>query len=143
MIKKRHTKQKDIVIKYLKNNLDKHLTVEKMLLDLKKENENISQATIYRILSDLTDEGRVRKYITADNKCSCYQYVDNVDKCSMHYHLICDKCGEITHFENDIMTKIKNDVLKNEQFDLNLQKVVLYGKCKNCLENGDSYEKSN
>lgn len=143
MIKKRHTKQKEIVINYLKNNTHKHLTAEKILLDLKKENENVSQATVYRILSDLSNEGLVRKYISADNKCSCYQYVDSVHKCSMHYHLICDKCGEITHFENEEMEKMKKDILKNEQFDLNLQKVVLYGKCKKCLRNGESNEEIN
>ena len=122
--------------------MDKHLTAEKILLDLKKENENVSQATIYRILSDLSCDGVVRKYIAADNKCSCYQYVDNVDSCLMHYHLICDKCGEITHFENKEMEKMRNDILENEQFDLNLQKIVLYGKCKNCLRNGDNNEKN-
>lgn len=143
MIKKRQTKQKDIVINYLKNNTQKHITAEKILIDLKKENENVSQATIYRILSDLTREGLVRKYMAADNKCSCYQYVNNIDKCLMHYHLICDKCGEITHFENKEIEKIKDDILKNEEFDLNLQKVMLYGKCKNCLRNGDNNEENN
>ena len=143
MIKKRRTKQKDLVINYLKNTTHKHLTVEKILLDLKKENENVSQATVYRILSDLSEDGTVRKYMSSDNKCSCYQYVDNVNKCNMHYHLVCDKCGEITHFENVEMEKMKKDILKNEEFDLNLQKVVLYGKCKNCLRNGDNNEKDN
>jgi len=143
MIKKRHTKQKDIVINYLKNNTDKHLTAETILLDLKRENENVSQATVYRILSNLSKDGIVRKYISADNKCSCYQYVDNVHKCNMHYHLICDKCGEITHFENEEMEKMKKDILKNEQFDLNLQKVVLYGKCKKCTRNEENNEENN
>ena len=132
MIKRRHTKQKDIVINYLKENIDKHLTAEQILIDLKKEHEDISQATIYRILANLVNDGIVRKYIAADNKCSCYQYVDNVNKCNMHYHLICDMCGAVTHFENDEIEKIKEKVLKENQFDLNLQKVILYGKCKNC-----------
>ena len=143
MIKKRHTKQKDIVINYLKNNNNKHLTAETIVLNLKKENENVSQATVYRILSDLSKEGIVRKYISADNKCSCYQYVDNVNKCNTHYHLICDKCGEITHFENEEMEKLRTDILKNEQFDLNLQKVVLYGKCKKCIGKEDNDEENN
>ena len=142
MIKKRHTKQKDIVINYLKNNTDKHLTAEKLVLDLKNENQDISQATVYRILSDLANDNIIRKYIAPDNKCSCYQYVETVDKCSLHYHLICDKCGEVTHYENKEMEKIREHILKSEEFNLNLQKVVFYGKCKKCLRNEEKNEEN-
>ena len=134
MGKKRHTKQKDIVINYLKDNCNKHLTAEQIVMYFKNSCENISQATVYRILANLSDEGIIRKYISDSNKCSCYQYVENASDCNMHYHLICDVCGRITHFENSEIKKIKEKVLKDKEFDINLQKIVFYGKCKNCLE---------
>ena len=134
MIKKRHTKQKDIVINFLKKNKDNHLTAEQIVINLKKNNESVSQATVYRILGDLVKDGIVRKYITLDNKCSCYQYVDNVDKCTKHYHLVCDKCYKTIHFESEEVEKLKKELLNKEKFDLNLEKVVFYGRCKNCKE---------
>lgn len=133
MIKKRNTKQKELIIKFLMNNKEKHLTAEEILLNIKKESRDISQATVYRVLGELAGSGVVRKYIGADNKKACYQYVDNQNKCNMHYHLICDKCGQTIHYENNDIEKIRNSILKEKDFEVNLQKVVFYGICKECL----------
>lgn len=132
MIKERNTKQKELVIKFLTENRDKHLTAEEILISIKKENKDISQATVYRILGQLVSSNVVRKYIANDNKKACYQYVDSVNKCNMHYHLICEKCGETIHFESKKLELLKSDILKEKNFDINLQKIVFYGICKNC-----------
>lgn len=133
MIKERNTKQKELVVKFMSNNKDKHLTAEEILMNIKRENKDISQATVYRILGQLVDSNSVRKYIGADNKKACYQYVDSVNKCNMHYHLICDMCGKTIHFESEEIQKLKINILKEKNFDINLQKVVFYGKCSECI----------
>lgn len=135
MVKKRNTKQKEIIINFLKENKDRHLTAEDILLELRKQSEEISQATIYRNLSELVKEGELRKYISDVAKKACFQYVDNVNKCSKHYHLICDECGSIIHFEGTELQKLKDKILNQNKFEVNLEKVVLYGKCEKCKEN--------
>lgn len=135
MIKKRNTKQKEIIINFLKENKDRHLTAEDILLELRKQSEEVSQATIYRNLSELVKEGELRKYISDVAKKACFQYVDNVNKCSKHYHLICDECGSIIHFEGTELQKLKDKILGQNKFEVNLEKVVLYGKCEKCKEN--------
>lgn len=135
MVKKRNTKQKEIIINFLKENKDRHLTAEDILLELRKQSEEVSQATIYRNLSELVKEGELRKYISDVAKKACFQYVDNVNKCSKHYHLICDECGSIIHFEGTELQKLKDKILGKNKFEVNLEKVVLYGKCEKCKEN--------
>ena len=135
MVKKRNTKQKEIIINFLKENKDRHFTSEDILLELRKQSEEISQATIYRNLSELVKEGELRKYISDVAKKACFQYVDNVNKCSKHYHLICDECGSIIHFEGTELQKLKDKILGQNKFEVNLEKVVLYGKCEKCKEN--------
>lgn len=135
MVKKRNTKQKEIIINFLKENKDRHLTAEDVLLELRKQSEEVSQATIYRNLSELVKEGELRKYISDVAKKACFQYVDNVNKCSKHYHLICDECGSIIHFEGTELQKLKDKILGQNKFEVNLEKVVLYGKCEKCKEN--------
>lgn len=135
MVKKRNTKQKEIIINFLKENKDRHLTAEDILLELRKQSEEVSQATIYRNLSELVKEGELRKYISDVAKKACFQYVDNVNKCSKHYHLICDECGSIIHFEGTELQKLKDKILGQNKFEVNLEKVVLYGKCEKCKEN--------
>ena len=135
MVKKRNTKQKEIIINFLKENKDRHLTAEDILLELRKQSEEVSQATIYRNLSELVKEGELRKYISDVAKKACFQYVDNVNKCSKHYHLICDECGSIIHFEGTELQKLKDKILGQNKFEVNLEKVVLYGQCEKCKEN--------
>lgn len=135
MVKKRHTKQKDSIIVFLEENKDKHFTAESILLELKKQNFTVSQATVYRNLAELVKDGTLRKYISENTKRACYQYVDNVKECLKHYHLICDDCGKIIHFEGNEFNQLKDKVLSQNSFEINLQKVVLYGKCEKCKEN--------
>lgn len=133
MIKERNTKQKELVINALKHKKDKHLTAEEILENIKQVSKDISQATVYRILGQLSESGVVRKYIGADNKKACYQFVDSKHKCNMHYHLICDKCGQTIHYESSDVEKLRNSILNENGFEVNLQKVVFYGICKKCL----------
>ena len=135
MIKKRNTKQKEVIVNFLKNNKNRHLTAEDIFVELKRQNNQISQATIYRNISELVKDGLLRKYVTGTTNSACYQYVDNVNKCSKHYHLICDECGSIIHYEGTELERLKSKIFDKNGFDLNLEKVVLYGKCNKCKEN--------
>lgn len=135
MIKKRHTWQKDSIISFFEKNKGKHMTAENVVFELTKQDFKVSQATVYRNLAELVKEGVLRKYISENTKGACYQYVDNANKCIQHYHLICDECGKIIHFEGSEFEQLKYKVLSENKFELNLQKIVLYGKCEKCKEN--------
>ena len=132
MIKERNTKQKELIINILNNNKNKHLTAEEILMNINKENNMIGQATVYRVLGQLVKSGIIRKYIGADNKKACYQYIDKKTKCNMHYHLVCEKCGQTIHYANSSVEKLKNIILKENGFELNLQKINFYGLCNGC-----------
>ena len=134
MIKERNTKQKELIINILNNNKDKHLTAEEILIDINKENNVIGQATVYRVLAQLVNGGIVRKYIGVDNKKACYQYVDDKQKCNTHYHLVCEQCGQTIHYSNSSVEQLKNIIAKENGFEINLQKFILYGICKECQE---------
>lgn len=134
MIQKRNTKQRYIVIEYLKKNADKHLTVEEISSKLLKE--NVSQATIYRTLNSLTEEGILKKIFIADKKACCYQYINIDKKCTEHYHLICNTCGCILHFEEHLVNTLKENLLKQTHFTIDTQKLVFYGTCKKCSKGG-------
>lgn len=131
-IKQRNTKQKQIVIDFLKENKEKHLMPENIIDSLRSKDLGVSQATVYRILNTLTDEGIVRKYFIDESQSSCYQYVEDKDKCNSHYHLICSECGKVFHFENKKISGIKDEIFKEDGFSIDLKRVVFYGVCKEC-----------
>ena len=131
-VKRRNTKQKSIILDYLKSNKDKHLTAEEIVDNLKSSNLKVGKATVYRLLNNLTEEGTLRKYVLSDNLCSCYQYVGDIEECNRHYHLVCDDCGKVSHCDNANMNKLAQSISQKDSFDLNLQKIILYGKCNKC-----------
>ena len=125
----RKTKQKDYLIEYLKNNNSKHLSVEKIQNDLYGK---VGLTTIYRILNYLLDKGLVSKISLENKQGFCYQYNEKNENCNNHYHLICEKCGKLIHFESDEIKKINEEANANNGFEIDNSKVVFYGICKNC-----------
>lgn len=133
-IKRRNTKQKQIIVEFLKKNLDKHLTADEIVEKLKFNDLKVSKATVYRFLNCLNEEGTIRKYLLADGLSNCYQYVEDSEGCNKHYHLICEVCGKVNHFETKQMNKLQEDILQNNNFKIDLNRVVFYGRCKACMQ---------
>ena len=77
-------------------------------------------------------EGLIRKIVVDDKKCCCYQYIDTQKKCIDHYHLICNKCGSMLHFDNSIIYNLKENVYSTFNFEIDTSKVVFYGICNKC-----------
>ena len=61
------TKQKEIILNYLKQNSNTDLTADMIVNYIIKKNKKCSQTTVYRYLKQLVNEGIVRKYYI-DNK---------------------------------------------------------------------------
>lgn len=124
----RKTKQKEIILKYLIEHENEHLSIEKIQLDLK---DNVGTATIYRMMNKLCQEGYVMK--TPLNKQGfCYKYNKNKCNCNKQFHLICEECGNIEHLKTDIILNLGRKVLKKEGFDIDIEKLSFYGLCKKC-----------
>ena len=131
-IKKRNTKQKSLLLDYFIKNKHKHLSIDTILQDLSSDKQSISQATVYRLINTLVQEGLIRKIVIDDKKCSCYQYIDTNQKCYEHYHLICNKCGAMLHFDNNIIDNLKDNIYSTFNFEIDTSKVVFYGICSKC-----------
>ena len=128
---KRNTKQKEEVIKFLENNKNKHLHVN----DIQQGLENkVGLTTIYRILNNLNVEGLITKKPIENDQGFCYKY-NNEKNCSdEHYHLICDKCDKVIHYENSKINKLCNSISNECDFKIRADKLTFYGICKNCKE---------
>lgn len=125
----RKTKQKEIIIKYLEENSNKHLLISQIQSDLKNE---IGLATIYRLIDNLIKEGSVTKIPCENKQGYCYKYNVKNNDCSDHYHLICEKCNKLYHYESKDVKKLEKKIKQDEQFEIDNSKVVFYGICKEC-----------
>ena len=122
-------------------------TQRKLLQDLFKSNPNraftakeiigalgdadISASAVYRNLSSMVNEGRIRRAVNKMNREAVYQFVGCSDTCT-RIHLTCTECGMTQHVDLKTASAVSNSVGENEGFEINTAKTVLYGTCKAC-----------
>ena len=108
--------------------------MDQIALHFEKETAPIGKTTIYRYLDKLTDDGKLRKYLTDGVLGACYQFVGSENFIDAHLHLKCDSCGELLHLECKALDELERHISVKHVFQVNTMKTVLYGKCEDCLQ---------
>lgn len=128
------TKQKDVLINYLKTRPGVHITAGDVSEYFKKKGEAIGQSTVYRQLENLVDEGVINKYIIDANSPACFEYTgkDVHGDSEVCFHLKCEKCGKLIHMHCDELNEIQDHLLEEHGFRLNPFRTVFYGLCEDC-----------
>lgn len=121
---KRNTKQKDFVLNNLKNRFD-HPTAFQIYLDSCKEDIKIGEVSVYRILNNLVEEGKVCKIVTKDNVAHFDFNRDN------HIHFVCNVCNEI--IDRNCTSNLEKEIEKlSKKFKISKQDMNIYGICEKC-----------
>mgnify|MGYP003312807419 CR=1 FL=1 len=125
-MKERNTKQKQIILDILENNRI-HPTINEIYNMAKTKYPTIGQATVYRNVNHLVEEGKLIKIPNNTNNLDHYDI-----NTSIHSHLICRKCGRIIDvFDNDY-TKLFNNFETNKSIKIDKVMIILEGICSNC-----------
>jgi len=132
-----NTKQRECIVRFLKDARDRHFTAEELLYALNKAAAKSrvkppALATIYRTLDKLEREGCIRKYSTGSGDKACYQYITEASMCSEHYHLKCTDCGKLIHLDCSQIKTLVSHIRENHRFILDTSRTVLYGLCADC-----------
>ncbi|MDD4320556.1 MAG: Fur family transcriptional regulator [Acidaminococcaceae bacterium] len=126
------TKQAEKILSYLKLMAGNHVTAKDITEYFCKRGETIGTATIYRHLDKMVEQGTVKKYTVDRNTAACFQLTQAEGKCSEHFHLKCEKCGKLIHFDCVEFAHMQEHLAKKHGFAVNSLKTVLYGLCNEC-----------
>lgn len=129
----RNTRQKKLILDCLKNNKHHHLTAEDMTDVLKANKTPVGKATVYRYLAVLESTGQVRKYNIAEKSSACYEYICDCPDCNAPFHLICRHCGEIFHFQSELMKAAFDETAQKEGLMISSSNTLFSGICKACF----------
>lgn len=127
-----HTRQRKILLAYLGEHPDELLSVRQIAQAL--QDEKISLSAVYRNLSQLEEEEKIRRSTKRGVQESLYQYID-VDGCKGMLHMICMKCGRAFHMADDNAALFAKHLALREKFVLDTRETILYGICSTCEEN--------
>ncbi len=107
--------------------LGRHISAEELFAEVKKVNQHVGYATIYRTLKllkecDLVferhfDEGQARYEVAGEHH---------------HDHFICERCGKILEFENNDIERMQQAIASKLGVILTHHKMELYGLCADC-----------
>ncbi len=131
------TGKREQLLAFLSKNADRSFA----LFDLaeKVTEGGKGKSTVYRIVSELLAEGKVRRLSDGKTRHCTYQYIGN-EECHSHLHLKCRDCGQLIHLNEDISHKFSASVLSFDGFTLE-EGCLLFGKCKGCAPKSNSTEK--
>lgn len=119
------TKQREL-LKRIVNESREHPTAERIYELAKKEMPNIAFGTVYRNLGLMCQSGEIRKIDLSDKKS---RYDNNFHE---HYHLLCEKCGEMSDFNSD--TNLKNVSEMFPEYNVKSMEIVVDCICPHCAE---------
>lgn len=125
----RITEQRQTILEvFVELDEGKHLSAEELLEHLKKQNQKISLATLYRNLKMLTNGGVLRELdFGEDHK----HYELNISN-KPHHHIICSNCYSTIEFDEKELENIATKVADNNNFKVNDFQFKIFGICNKC-----------
>ena len=105
-----------------------HFTAEELVKEVRRVDDSVARATVYRTLALLQQIGVVEKH---DFRYGPPNYEVTFAK-THHDHLMCVQCGEIIEFQEPRVEVIQDEVVKRYGYQLLSHTHKLYGLCRAC-----------
>ncbi len=130
------TNQKKVMLEYLENRAGQHVTANDIKNYFSEINAQIGLTTIYRHLNQLVDDGLVKKFFIDESSGSCFEYVQK--ECAEHehehFHLKCEQCDTLIHFDCHEIEELQKHIQKEHGFTIDPIRTVFYGLCEKCAK---------
>lgn len=132
---KYNTGKREQISRFLRINSAKSFTLEEISKEITSDGHG--KSTVYRIVSELVGEGKVRRISDGKTRHCTYQYIGDAE-CSSHLHLKCRDCGRLIHLKDEISKEFAQVLLSADGFLLDAG-AMLFGKCANCSSDAPEY----
>lgn len=87
----------------------------------------VSRPTVYRTLAEFVDAGLLKKFQLEGR--SVYEHDYGYPQ---HDHLYCTKCEKLIEFQNDELTKLRVEIARNHNFQVQSHRLIINGICEEC-----------
>ncbi|MEQ8409451.1 MAG: ferric iron uptake transcriptional regulator [Gammaproteobacteria bacterium] len=115
------------ILQILESSETKHLSAEDVYKALIEADEDVGLATVYRVLTQFETAGLVIRH-HFEGGHSVFE-LDSVDH---HDHLVCNKCGQVEEFFDEVIEEQQEKIATKFGFKITDHSLYLYGLCANC-----------
>ena len=103
-----------------------HLTAEEIIDHVQAAMPGINKSTVYRTLDLLEENGCVFKSKLGD------RHVFHHAEEGHHHHLLCRKCGKNIECNEDLFSRVAQEIEEKYGFRADLNHLVMKGLCADC-----------
>jgi Fe2+ or Zn2+ uptake regulation protein len=122
----RNTSQRASILEIIRRGQG-HLDADEVHRRARKTQPRLSLSTVYRTLQTLKELGLIEE-VHLDETHHHYEIKDADE----HHHLICLGCGKVVEFASSALKKMKNEVSRENGFDITGTEVRMTGYCPEC-----------
>jgi len=115
------------ILKLLQSTPDRHLSAEDIYKRLQDQGQDLSLATVYRVLAQLETAGMVLKH-HFEGGHSVFELADQ----EHHDHLVCIQCAKIVEFVDDVIEKRQHAIADQQNFQMTNHYLTIFGLCQDC-----------
>jgi Fur family transcriptional regulator, ferric uptake regulator len=105
------------------------LTAQEIDDRLRAGGRAVGRASVYRTLEQLTELHLVARLEVGQDAARYEPLHPSGDH---HHHLVCDRCGRVTPFEDSALENAIDRLSRRVRFDVGDHEVVLHGECERC-----------
>ncbi len=123
---KRSSKRDRIVDVFLRQ--EGHLSADDLVDLIRREDQRISRATVYRTLQWMVDAGIARKVDFGEGR---FRF-EHSYRHPRHFHLICKTCNQSSEFLSSDIEALIEEVAAARHFTARQSVLQIYGECEDC-----------
>jgi Fur family ferric uptake transcriptional regulator len=110
---------------------DAHLSADDIHAMVRRQDGDVSLATIYRTLNALSEAGLVAPhYLGRDHEREHFEHSGKPE----HYHFTCVRCGQVFEFETEAMQTLKVRLREDKDWVLIHSCMCFEGVCSKCRD---------
>lgn len=118
------THQRLAVLKVFQDGSKRHLTADDVFRSLLDAEPDIALATVYRVLTQLSDVGILVATHFDEGKATF-----ELNEGGHHDHMICVSCGTVVEFHDEHIEARQESIAQQHGFRLLSHSMALYGVC--------------
>lgn len=120
------------ILEILEKNASGHMNAEDVYQQLHDAGEDVSLATVYRVLTQFENAGLVTKH-HFEGGHSVYE----LNQGEHHDHILCVKCGKVEEFLDEVIEQRQSAIAEKAGFAMTDHCLYIYGICADCQKKGD------
>ncbi len=115
------------ILELLEHDQNQHHSAESIYKTLLELGEEISLATIYRVLTQFETAKIVCRHRFEDGRA-----IYELNNGEHHDHIVCMKCGRVEEFVDELIEKRQREITLKAGFEMTDHNLTIYGICCSC-----------